>query len=58
MSGTDNAGAIPFFDGTGWETVQPNEAFGTKSVGLRMCDGVLRFGPCTKMVGNNFYMED
>ena len=58
LSGLDNAGAVPFFDGTEWQTVKPNSTFGNTSVSLKMCEGNPRWGPCVKIQGNNFYMED
>jgi len=61
MTGTDadNDGAIPFFDGdnASWSVVKPNGTFGNKNVPLKMCNGVVTFGPCVTVTGKRVDMD-
>lgn len=55
----DNDGAIPFFDGdnASWSVVKPNGTFGNKNVPLKMCNGVVTFGPCVTVTGKRVDMD-
>lgn len=40
------AGSMSFWDGSAWISVGPTDLFGTSNIGLNMCNGVPRWGPC------------
>ena len=58
LSGVENSGAVPYFDGLAWKTVKPNSVFGNTNTKLRMCNGVPRWGACMTTTGTFIRLTD
>ena len=56
--GSDDAGAMPYYDGDTWKSVKPTSTFGSRNVPMKMCNGVPTWGPCGTVNGNRVDMDD